>query len=133
MTLVFLKTTKSLDVPADMVDDVEQYREELIETAVEQDDDLMEAYMEGEEPSVEDIKRCIRKGTRDIAFFPTFCGSAFKNKGMQLILDAVVDYLPAPTEVDPQPLMDENGEETGEHAIVSTDETFQSSCIQNHG
>ncbi len=113
------------DVPADMVDDVEQYREELIETAVEQDDDLMEAYMEGEEPSVEDIKRCIRKGTRDIAFFPTFCGSAFKNKGMQLILDAVVDYLPAPTEVDPQPLMDENGEETGEHAIVSTDETFK--------
>ncbi|MGC9402822.1 elongation factor G [Vibrio genomosp. F10 str. 9ZC157] len=113
------------DVPADMVDEVEQYREELIETAVEQDDDLMEAYMEGEEPSIEDIKRCIRKGTRDIAFFPTFCGSAFKNKGMQLILDAVVDYLPSPTEVDPQPLMDEEGEETGEHAIVSTDETFK--------
>ncbi|EAQ52922.1 elongation factor G [Vibrio sp. 10N.222.54.F12] len=113
------------DVPADMVDDVEQYREELIETAVEQDDDLMEAYMEGEEPSIEDIKRCIRKGTRDIAFFPTFCGSAFKNKGMQVILDAVVDYLPSPTEVDPQPLMDENGEETGNHAIVSTEETFK--------
>ena len=100
-----------LDVPADMVDDVEQYREELIETAVEQDDDLMEAYMEGEEPSIEDIKRCIRKGTRDLAFFPTYCGSAFKNKGVQIILDAVVDYLPSPTEVDPQPLMDENGEE----------------------
>ncbi|CDT21450.1 MULTISPECIES: elongation factor G [Vibrio] len=114
-----------LDVPADMVDDVEQYREELIETAVEQDDDLMEAYMEGEEPSIEDIKRCIRKGTRDLAFFPTFCGSAFKNKGVQIVLDAVVDYLPSPTEVDPQPLMDENGEETGEHAIVSTDETFK--------
>ncbi|MCY9866536.1 elongation factor G [Vibrio coralliirubri] len=113
------------DVPADMVDDVEQYREELIETAVEQDDDLMEAYMEGEEPSIEDIKRCIRKGTRDLAFFPTFCGSAFKNKGVQIVLDAVVDYLPSPTEVDPQPLMDENGEETGEHAIVSTDETFK--------
>ncbi|MCX2756996.1 elongation factor G [Vibrio sp. Sgm 22] len=114
-----------LDVPADMVDDVEQYREELIETAVEQDDDLMEAYMEGEEPSIEDVKRCIRKGTRDLAFFPTFCGSAFKNKGVQIVLDAVVDYLPSPTEVDPQPLMDENGEETGEHAIVSTDETFK--------
>ncbi|WP_299694491.1 elongation factor G [uncultured Vibrio sp.] len=114
-----------LDVPADMVDDVEQYREELIETAVEQDDDLMEAYMEGEEPSIEDIKRCIRKGTRDLAFFPTFCGSAFKNKGVQIVLDAVVDYLPAPTEVDPQPLMDEAGEETGEHAIVSADETFK--------
>ncbi|MDN3615019.1 elongation factor G [Vibrio gallaecicus] len=114
-----------LDVPADMVDDVEQYREELIETAVEQDDDLMEAYMEGEEPSIEDIKRCIRKGTRDLAFFPTFCGSAFKNKGVQIVLDAVVDYLPSPTEVDPQPLMDEAGEETGEHAIVSTEETFK--------
>ncbi|MGL5359067.1 MAG: GTP-binding protein, partial [Shewanella sp.] len=65
------------DVPADMVDLVEEYREMLIETAVEQDDDLMEAYMEGEEPSIEDLKRCIRKGTRTMAFFPTFCGSAF--------------------------------------------------------
>ncbi len=114
------------EVPADMVDDVEQYREEMIEMAVEQDDDLMMAYMDGEEPSIEDIKRCIRKGTRDLAFFPTYCGSAFKNKGIQLVLDAVVDYLPAPTEVDPQPLMDETtGEETGEHAIVSPDETFK--------
>ncbi|KAB0480981.1 elongation factor G [Vibrio chagasii] len=114
------------DVPADMVDDVEQYREELIETAVEQDDDLMEAYMEGEEPSIEDIKRCIRKGTRDLAFFPTFCGSAFKNKGVQIVLDAVVDYLPAPTEVDPQPLTDkETGEPTGEVATVSADEPLR--------
>ncbi|MGL6258321.1 elongation factor G [Vibrio sp. WXL103] len=114
------------DVPADMVDDVEQYREELIETAVEQDDDLMEAYMEGEEPSIEDIKRCIRKGTRDLAFFPTFCGSAFKNKGVQLVLDAVVDYLPAPTEVDPQPLTDkETGEPTGEVATVSAEEPLR--------
>ncbi|EAR55238.1 elongation factor EF-2 [Photobacterium sp. SKA34] len=114
------------DVPADMVDDLEAYREEMIETAVEQDDDLMEAYMEGEEPSIEDIKRCIRKGTRDCAFFPTFCGSAFKNKGMQLILDAVVDYLPSPTEVDPQPLTDpETCEPTGEVATVSVDEPFK--------
>ncbi|CAM2901495.1 elongation factor G [Vibrio mytili] len=115
-----------LDVPADMVDDVEAYREELIETAVEQDDDLMEAYMEGEEPSIEDLKRCIRKGTRDLAFFPTFCGSAFKNKGVQLVLDAVVDYLPSPTEVDPQDLTDpETGEPTGEKAIVSADEPLR--------
>lgn len=114
------------DIPADMVDDVEQYREELIETAVEQDDDLMEAYMEGEEPSIEDIKRCIRKGTRDLAFFPTFCGSAFKNKGVQIVLDAVVDYLPAPTEVDPQPLTDaETGEPTGEVATVSAEEPLR--------
>ena len=113
------------DVPADMVEKTDEYHEMLIETAVEQDDDLMEAYMEGEVPSLEDIKRCIRKGTRDLAFFPTFCGSAFKNKGMQLILDAVVDYLPAPTEVDPQPLMDEEGNENGEFAIVSADEPFK--------
>ncbi|SFU03435.1 translation elongation factor 2 (EF-2/EF-G) [Pseudoalteromonas sp. DSM 26666] len=113
------------DVPADMVEKTDEYHEMLIETAVEQDDDLMEAYMEGEIPSIEDIKRCIRKGTRDLAFFPTFCGSAFKNKGMQLVLDAVVDYLPAPTEVDPQPLMDEEGNENGEHAIVSADEPFK--------
>ncbi|NRA59892.1 MAG: elongation factor G [Psychrobium sp.] len=113
------------DVPADMVDLVEEYREMLIETAVEQDDDVMEAYMEGEEPSMEDIKRCIRKGTRDLAFFPTYCGSAFKNKGVQNILDAVVDYLPAPDEVKPQPLTDEEGEPTGEFAIVSTSETFK--------
>ncbi|MEZ9523845.1 elongation factor G [Enterovibrio norvegicus] len=113
------------DVPEDMLDQVEEYREMLVETAVEQDDDLMEAYMEGEEPSIEQLKACIRKGTRTMDFFPAYCGSAFKNKGMQLILDAVVDYLPSPTEVDPQPLMDENGEETGEHAIVSADESFK--------
>ncbi|MBB3047813.1 elongation factor G [Litorivivens lipolytica] len=113
------------DVPADMVDDVEMYREQLIENAVEQDDDVMMAYMEGEEPSLEDIKRCIRKGTLELAFFPTYCGSAFKNKGMQLLLDAVVDYLPSPTEVNPQPLTDEEGNPTGEHAIVSADEPFR--------
>ncbi|HWV15439.1 MAG TPA: elongation factor G [Cellvibrio sp.] len=116
---------KVVDIPADMADDVELYRGQLIETAVEQDDDLMMAYMEGEEPSIEDIKRCIRKGTRDLVFFPTFCGSAFKNKGMQLLLDAVVDYLPSPTEVNPQPLTDEEGVETGEYAIVSADEPFR--------
>ncbi len=113
------------DVPADMVELVEEYREMLIETALEQDDDLLEAYMEGEEPSMEDVKRCIRSGTRTMDFFPTYCGSAFKNKGMQLLLDAVVDYLPNPVEVDPQPLTDEEGNETGEHAIVAIDEPFK--------
>jgi len=113
------------DVPADMVDDLEKYHEQLIETAVEQDDDLMMAYMEGEEVSIEDIKRCIRKGTIALDFFPTFCGSAFKNKGVQLVLDAVVDYLPSPTEVDAQPLTDEAGEETGEVATVSVDEPLR--------
>ncbi|MBW8184756.1 MULTISPECIES: elongation factor G [Shewanella] len=113
------------DIPADMVDQVEEYREMLIESAVEMDDDLMESYMEGEEPSMEDIKRCIRAGTRDMTFFPTYCGSAFKNKGMQLLLDAVVDYLPDPVEVDPQPLTDEEGNETGEFALVSIDEPLK--------
>ena len=114
------------DIPEDLVERAEEYREKLIETAVEQDDDLMMAYMDGEEPSVEDIKRCIRKGTRELAFFPTFCGSAFKNKGIQLVLDAVVDYLPAPTEVDPQPLTDkDSGEPTGEVAKVDPDEPLR--------
>ncbi|MCW8997335.1 MAG: elongation factor G, partial [Kangiellaceae bacterium] len=113
------------DIPADLADKAAEYREMLIETAVEQDDDLMEAYLEGEEPSMEDIKRCIRKGTNELAFFPTYCGSAFKNKGVQNVLDAVVDYLPSPTEVKPQPLTDEEGEETGEVAIVSADEPLR--------
>ncbi|WP_392344431.1 elongation factor G [Pseudoalteromonas prydzensis] len=113
------------DVPADMVEKTDEYYEMLVETALEQDDELLEAYMEGEAPSLEDIKRCIRKGTRELAFFPTYCGSAYKNKGMQLILDAVVDYLPSPTEVDPQPLMDEEGNENGQFAVVSADESFK--------
>lgn len=113
------------DVPADMADDVELYRGQLVENAVEVDDDLLMAYMEGEEPSIEDLKRCIRKGCRDLTFFPTFCGSAFKNKGMQLLLDGVVDYLPSPTEVDPQPLTDEEGNETGQFALVSAAEPLR--------
>ncbi len=107
-----------IDVPEDMVDQVEEWREKLVETAVEQDDDLMEQYLEGEEPSVDDIKRCIRKGTIALDFFPTYTGSAFKNKGVQLVLDAVVDFLPCPTEVKPQPEVDAEGVETGEFAEV---------------
>ena len=113
------------DVPEDMVDDVEEWREKLIEMAVEQDDDLMEQYLEGNEPSLDEIKHCIREGTRKLDFFPTYCGSAFKDKGIQLVLDAVVDFLPNPTEVDPQPLTDEAGEPTGEVALVSADEPLR--------
>ena len=109
------------DVPADMVDKVAEYREQLIETALEQDDDAMEAYLEGEEPSIETINACIRKGTIALDFFPTYCGSAFKNKGVQLVLNAVVSYLPSPTEVDPQPEVDMEGNETGEFAVVDSD------------
>ncbi len=113
------------DVPGDMLDLVAEYREQLIETAVEQDDDLMEKYLEGEEISITDLKRCIRKGTIALDFFPTLCGSAFKNKGVQLVLDAVIDYLPCPTDVTPQPLTDELGEPNGKLAIVSTEEPFR--------
>ncbi len=104
--------------PADMADQIEEYREKLIETALEQDDDLLMMYLEGEEPELDEIKRCVRKGTIALDFFPTYCGSAFKNKGIQLVLNAVVDYLPNPTEVKPQPEIDLEGTETGEVAIV---------------
>lgn len=106
------------DVPTDMVDKVEEFREALVEMALDQDDEAMEKYLDGEEPDLDTLKACIRKGTIALDFFPTYCGSAFKNKGIQLILDAVIDYLPSPTEVKPQPEVDEEGNETGEFAIV---------------
>ncbi len=113
------------DVPADMVDKVEEYREKLVETAVEQDDEVMEAYLEGTEPDIDTLKRCIRKGTINLSFFPTYCGSSFKNKGVQLLLDGVVDYLPNPTEVPPQPEIDLEGNETGEFAVVADGEPLR--------
>jgi elongation factor G len=113
------------DVPEDMVDIVEEWREKLIEMAVEQDDDALEKYLDGEEPDMAVIKACIRQGTIALDFFPTYCGSAFKNKGIQLVLNAVIDYLPSPTEVKPQPEVDDEGEETGELAIVDVDKPFR--------
>ncbi len=107
--------------PADMADAIEEWREKLIETAVEQDDDLLEKYLDGEEPSIEDLQRCIRKGTIALDFFPTYCGSAFKDKGVQMVLDAAVAYLPNPTEVKPQPEVDMVGNETGEFALIDPD------------
>ena len=109
---------KIQDVPAELAEEVDTWRERLIETAVEQDDAVMERYLEGDEPDIESLKRCIHKGTVALDFFPTYCGSAFKNKGVQLILDAIVDYLPNPTEVKPQPEVDLEGNETGEFAKV---------------
>jgi elongation factor G len=105
-------------VPDDMKDLVEKYRAELIETAVEQDDAVLEKYLEGVEPDVDTLKHCIRLGTIKLAFFPTYCGSSFKNKGVQNILDAVVDYLPNPMEVPPQPETDLEGKPSGKFAIV---------------
>jgi elongation factor G len=113
------------DVPEDMLELVAEWREKMIEMAVEQDDDLLEAYLEGEIPSIDDLKRCIRKGTISLDFFPTFCGSAFKNKGVQNVLNAVVDYLPNPTEVKPQPEIDLEGNETGGFAEVDPDKPLR--------
>ena len=113
------------DVPEDMKEQVAEYREMLIETAIEQDDTLMEKYLEGEELTIDEIKFCIRKGTRDLAFFPTYCGSSFKNKGVQLVLDAVIDYLPNPMEVKPQPEVDLEGKETGNYAIVDVEKPLR--------
>ncbi|WP_299329341.1 elongation factor G [Parasphingopyxis sp.] len=87
------------DIPADMADAAAAARETMIELAVEQDDDVMEAYLEGTVPDADTLKALIRKGTLGQAFVPVLCGSAFKNKGVQPLLDAVVDYLPAPTDV----------------------------------
>jgi len=88
-----------IDIPADMADDVEMAREALIEEISANDDDLMEKYLGGEELTLDEIKAAIRKGTQDLAFTPVLCGSAFKNKGVQTLLDAVVDYMPSPLDV----------------------------------
>ncbi|MDE8651355.1 elongation factor G [Novosphingobium album (ex Liu et al. 2023)] len=88
------------EIPADMVDEAAEYREKLIELAVEQDDEVMEAYLEGQQPDVATLKRLLRKGTLGHAFVPVVCGSAFKNKGVQPLLDAVVDYLPSPLDIE---------------------------------
>ena len=87
------------DIPADLADKAAEYREKLVELAVEQDDDAMEAYLEGNEPDEKTLRACIRKGTISGAFVPVMCGTAFKNKGVQPMLDAVVEYLPAPTDI----------------------------------
>ncbi|MFI3188320.1 translation elongation factor G [Crenothrix sp. D3] len=113
------------DVPADMVELVATWREKMIDQVADQFDDVMESYLDGETPDIETIKRCIRKGTIHLDFFPTFCGSAFKNKGVQLVLDGVIDYLPCPTEVNPQPEVDLEGVATGTFAIVDADKPLR--------
>ena len=87
------------EIPADMADEAAEYRSNLLELVVDQDDEVMEAYLEGNEPDVATLKRLIRKGTLNQSFVPVCCGSAFKNKGVQPLLDAVVDYLPSPLDI----------------------------------
>ncbi|MBQ4557874.1 MAG: elongation factor G [Clostridia bacterium] len=94
------KEIEEAAVPADMQADVEKYRNDIIEAVASLDDNLMEKYFAGEELTVEEIKAGIRKGTVTMAFSPVFCGSAFKNKGVQMLLDAMVDYMPAPTDIE---------------------------------
>lgn len=99
------------EIPADLVDKANEARQYLIDNAVELDDEAMEAYLEGTEPSVEVLKKCIRKAVLTGAFYPILCGSAFKNKGVQTLLDAVVDYLPSPLDIPPTPGIDFKTEE----------------------
>ncbi len=89
------------DIPEDMKAKSKEYHDQMVETAVEMDDALMEKYLEGEEPTIEQLKACIRKGAIGLKFVPVVCGSAFKNKGVQPMLDAVVDYLPSPLDIPP--------------------------------
>jgi len=100
-----------IDIPADLKDQAREYREKLIEAAVELDDEVMTAYLEGKEPDEATLKRLIRKATISSAFFPVLCGSAFKNKGVQPLLDAVVDFLPSPLDVPPIKGVDLKGNE----------------------
>jgi elongation factor G len=102
---------QDIEIPAELAEQAKEYREKLVEAAVELDDDAMAAYLDGKEPDVATLKRLIRKATITSAFFPVLCGSAFKNKGVQPLLDAVVDYLPSPVDVPPVKGIDSKGEE----------------------
>jgi elongation factor G len=99
------------EIPADLADAAAAARQELIEMAVEQDDEVMEAYLEGNEPDTATLKKLIRKGTLNFSFVPVLCGSAFKNKGVQPLLDAVVDYLPSPLDIPPVEGVNPNNEQ----------------------
>src|SRR5881392_484094 len=100
-----------IDIPEDMVEKAREYREKLLEAAVELDDEVLAAYLDGKEPDEATLKRMIRKAVLTGAFFPVLCGSAFKNKGVQPLLDAVVDYLPSPVDVPAIKGVDEDGNE----------------------
>jgi len=113
------KTFEVCDIPADMVDMAKEYRDYLIEAVSETSDDLMEKYLEGQALSEEEIIAGIRKATLEVAFIPVLCGSSFKNKGVQQLLDAIVDYLPAPTDVPAIKGIDEDDEEIVRHSSDS--------------
>ena len=111
-----------VDIPEDMKDEAELYRSELVEKICELDDDLMMAYLEGEEPSVDELKAALRKGTCDCTAVPVCCGSAYKNKGVQKLLDAIVEYMPSPLDIPPIKGVDLEGNEVVRHS--SDEEPF---------
>ena len=104
------------DVPADLADEVEELREKIIETAAEGSDELMEKYLDGQELTLEEVKASLRQQVLDCKLFPVFCGSAYKNKGIQMLLDAVLDYLPSPLDVPPVKGTTLDGEEVTREA-----------------
>ena len=111
-----------VDIPEDMKDEAELYRSELVEKICELDDDLMMAYLEGEEPSVDELKAALRKGTCECTAVPVCCGSAYKNKGVQKLLDAIVEYMPSPLDIPPIKGVDLEGNEVVRHS--SDEEPF---------
>ena len=106
---------KEIEIPAELKAEAEKRRADLIDTVAEYDDEVMEKYLEGEELSVEDIKKCIRKGTLEVKFFPVMCGTALGNKGIKLLLDAVIDYLPSPLDIESIKGTDLDGNEVYRH------------------
>ena len=100
-----------IEIPAEYLDKAKELHTQLVDLAVEQDEELLTAYLDGHMPSVADLKRCIRKGAIGFQFVPVMCGSAFKNKGVQTLLDAVVDYLPSPLDIPPVVGIDDKGNE----------------------
>ena len=110
------------EIPADMADDAALYHDELVEKVCELDDDLTMMYLEGEEPSIEDMKKALRKGTCECTAVPVCCGSAYRNKGVQKLLDAVLEYMPAPTDIEAIKGTDMEGNEVVRHS--SDDEPF---------
>ena len=110
------------DIPAEYVDQANEYREKMLDSAASYDDDLLMKVLEGEEPTEEEIKAAIRKGVLAVELFPVLCGSAYKDKGVQPMLDAVIDYLPAPTDIPSIKGIDEDGNEIERHA--SDEEPF---------
>ncbi len=116
------ENAEEIEIPAELRKIAEEKRADLIEAVAEYDDEVMEKYLEGEELSTEDIKKCIRKGTLEVKFFPVMCGTALGNMGIKLLLDAVIDYLPSPLDIESIKGTDLNGNETVRHP--SDDEPF---------